>query len=130
MPRGKARKQLLEGNCAKRIEMFRTMSADEVKAKFLCEFTTISTISYLQLNGAVDMAISSQQDLDNNKVITSSLKINGNVVYITDHTMLKQYIFIVGQLQPSPQPAVLCIHIPAPGLVVMILSSQLYSHHS
>lgn len=90
LPRKEARKQLMEGNCAKKIEIFRTMSADEVKTKVLQEFTTISTISYLQLNGGVRMAISSQQHLDGNEVITSAKKRNGNVVYITDQTLVYQ----------------------------------------
>ena len=88
LPRKEIRKQLLEGNCAKKIEIFRTMSADEVKAKVLREFTAISMISYLQLNGGVHMAISSQQQLDGNEVITSAKKRNGNVVYITDRTLV------------------------------------------
>ena len=86
LPRKEARKQLMEGNCAKKIEIFRTMSAGEVKTKVLREFTTISTISYLQLNGGVHMAISSQQHLDGNEVITNAKKRNGNIVYITDRT--------------------------------------------
>ena len=86
LPRKEARKQLMEGNCAKKIEIFRTMSAGEVKTKVLREFTTISTISYLQLNGGVHMAVSSQQHLDGNEVITNAKKRNGNIVYITDRT--------------------------------------------
>ena len=92
LPRKEARKQLMEGNCAKQIEIFRTMSADEIKAKVLCEFATISMICYLQLNG-VHMAISSQQHLDGNEVITNAKKRNGNVVYIINR-ILVYYICI------------------------------------
>ena len=39
LPRIEQRKQVLEGDCAKKIEIFRTMSADKIKAKMLREFT-------------------------------------------------------------------------------------------
>lgn len=84
LPRGQARKQLLEGNCSKKIEIFRTMNAAQVRAKILQGFPNASAISFLQLNGGINMTISSNQNLDGDGVITASAKRNGNVVYITD----------------------------------------------
>ena len=84
LPRKEERKQLLEGDNAKKIEIFRTMSVDQVKAKILQEFSAISTMSYLQLNGGIKISISSQQNLDGNEVITCAKKRNGNILYITD----------------------------------------------
>ena len=88
LPRSENRKELLEGECTKKIEIFRTMNADQVKAKVLREFTGISVFSYLQLDGGVRLTISSQQHLDGNEVITSAKKRNGNVVYITNRTQV------------------------------------------
>ena len=43
---------------------------------------------YLQLNGGIKMAISSQQNLDGNEVITCAKKRNGNITYITDRVQI------------------------------------------
>ena len=65
------------------------MNTDQVKA-VLHEFTRIGilVISYLQLDGGIHFTISTQQNLDGNGVITSTKKKNGNIVYITDHTLV------------------------------------------
>lgn len=88
LPKNKNRKELLDGKCTKKIEIYRTMNADQVKAKVLREFTSIgiSVFSYLNLDGGIRFTISTQQNLDGNGVITSAKKKNGNIVYITDHT--------------------------------------------
>ena len=61
-PKSKNRKELLEGKCTKKIEIYRTMNADQAKA-VLREFG-ILVFSYLQLDGGIRFTISTQQNLD------------------------------------------------------------------
>lgn len=81
--RGNSRKQLLQGSSAKKIEIFRSMSPQQIQAKVLQQFTTLSTISFLQVAGGSHLVCSPQQNPDGNEVIANSQKRSGNTLYIT-----------------------------------------------
>ena len=83
VPKKKRRKELLEGNSSKKIEIFRSMKPHEIETKVLSNFSTISAFTYLQVIRGSQLIIATQQSFDGNELIAESQKRSGNIVYIT-----------------------------------------------
>ena len=81
VPTGKQKKQLQSDGLVKKVEMFRTMSSEQVQVR-IKQQCALKNFQFLQVDGK-KLSIASHQLVNGDELIESAIKRNENRVYIT-----------------------------------------------